>query len=157
VAQQGIFVLTCRPKTAHEVENIKATEKARWATAHTMQFNKVQHCKKTPPSPMPDNYFKLRLSVNTFCPLVWTLFGDECNYYKGLQVCKSLDTQKVHIIRESLTPDICQQIMWAILSDGHSFFNMILVEAQFRGRKKFKWPMSLIYNIRAPLGVRAYP
>jgi hypothetical protein len=116
--------------------------------AHTMQFKEVRCCQKTPPSPPPDNYFKLRLSVNTFCALFWTLFGDKSNYYKGLHgVCKTLDLQEVHIIRESFTPDVCQRITWAILSDGRSFFNTVLVEAQFRGREKFKWPTLLIFKI----------
>jgi hypothetical protein len=148
LAQPGISVLTCRPKRAHEIKNIKVTEEARQAMAHTMQFNKVQHHQKKLPSPPPDNYFELRLSINTFCTLVWTLFGNKCNYYKELrEVCETLNTQEAHIIRESFTPDICRCIMWAILSDSHSFFNMVLVEAQFRGREKFKWPTPLIYKM----------
>ncbi len=62
--QQGIYILTCRPKTAQEVETIKDSEEARWATAHTAQINEVWRRQKTPPSPPPDTYFELRLSVN---------------------------------------------------------------------------------------------
>jgi hypothetical protein len=76
------------------------------------------------------------------------LFGDECDYYKGLyEVCKTLDLQEVHIIRDSFTVDICHQIMWAILSDGRSFFNTILVDAQFCRGEQFRWPTSLIHKI----------
>ena len=86
-----------------------------------------------PPSPPPDNYFELRLSVNTFCALIWTLFGDKCDYCKGLlEVAETLDQQEVHIIRDSFTADICRCITWAILTDGRSFFNTVLIEAQFR-------------------------
>ncbi len=53
-AQRGISILTCRPKTAHEVEIIKDNEEARRVTAHTTQFNEVRHRQKTPPSPPPD-------------------------------------------------------------------------------------------------------
>ncbi len=70
LAQQGISILTCHPKSAHEVETIKDFEEARHATAHTAQFNEVRRRQKTPPSPPPDNYFELRLSVNTFCALI---------------------------------------------------------------------------------------
>ncbi len=107
-AQQGISILMCRPKTAHEVKTIKDYEEARCAMAHTAQFNEVQRHWKTPPSPLPDNYFELRLSINTFCTLVWTLFGNECDYYKGLlKDCETLDQQEVHIIRDSFTADVC--------------------------------------------------
>ncbi len=60
-AQQRISILTCHPKTAHEVKTIKDYKEARHATAHTAQFNEVWCCQKTPPSPPPDNYFELRL------------------------------------------------------------------------------------------------
>ncbi len=69
-AQRGISILTCHPKLAHEVEAIKDFEEAQRATAHMAQFNKVQRRQKAPPSPPPDNYFELRLSVNTFCALI---------------------------------------------------------------------------------------
>jgi hypothetical protein len=79
---------------AQEVETIKDFEEARQATVHTAQFNEVLGHQKTPPSPPPDTYFELRLSVNTFCGLVWTLFGDECDYYKGLlEISDTLDLQ----------------------------------------------------------------
>jgi hypothetical protein len=42
LAQWGISILTCRPKSAQEVESIKDFEEARHATAHTAQFDEVQ-------------------------------------------------------------------------------------------------------------------
>jgi hypothetical protein len=42
LAQWGISILTCRPKSAQEVESIKDFEEAGHATVHTAQFNKVQ-------------------------------------------------------------------------------------------------------------------
>jgi hypothetical protein len=73
--------------------------------------------------------------------MIWTLFGDECDYYKSLfEICKTLDFQVVHIIRDSFTADVCRHITWAIICNGRFFFNTVLVEAQL-------WPMSLIQNI----------
>ena len=87
--------------------------------AHTAQFNKVNRRQKAQPSAPPDNYHDLRLSVNTFCTLIWTLFGEECDYDKGmLEIAETLDLQEVHIIREPFTPDVCRRITWAILMDG---------------------------------------
>ncbi len=62
-------------------------------------------------------------------------------------MAETLDQQEVHIIRDAFTPDICRQITWAILTDGQSFFNTVLVEAQFRNNERFKWPTSLIHTI----------
>jgi hypothetical protein len=108
LAQRGILILTCRPKSVHEAETIKDYKDARRAMAHTAQFNEVRRRQKMPPSLPPDNYFELHLSINTFCALIWTLFGDECDYYKGLlEVCKNLVQQKVHIIRDSFTANVC--------------------------------------------------
>ncbi len=147
-AQRGISILTCRPKSAHEVKMIKDFEQARRATAHTAQFNKVRRLRKALPSPPPDNYFELRLSINTFCVLIWMLFGNKCDYYKGLlEVAKTLDQQEVHIICESFTADVCQRITWTILTDGRSFFNTILVESQFQQGERFRWLTSLIHKI----------
>jgi hypothetical protein len=74
--------------------------------------------------------------------------GDKCDYYKALfEVCKMLDLQEAHIIWESFTADVCHRITWAILSNGRSFFNTVLLETQFRRGEQFKWPTSLIYKV----------
>ena len=147
-AQRGISILMCRPKSAHDVKLIKDFEEARRATAHTAQFNEVRRRQKAQPSAPPDNYHDLHLSVNTFFALIWTLFGKECDYYKGmLEIADTLDLQEVHIIRESFTPDVCRRTSWAIPMDGRSFFNTVLVEFQFRQWQRFKWPTSLIHKI----------
>ena len=71
------------------------------------QFNEVRRRQKTQPSPPPDTYHEMRYSINTFCALLWTLFGEKCDYYKGmLEIAETLDLQEVHIIRDSFTADI---------------------------------------------------
>jgi hypothetical protein len=147
-AQLGISILTRCPKSAHKVKTMKDFEEARYATAHTAQFNEVRRRQRTPPSPPPDNSFDLQLSVNRFCALIWTLFGNKCAYYKGLlEVCETLDQQEVHIIRDSFTADMCLRITWVIMSNGLSFFNTMLVELQFHCGKQLKWPTNLIHKI----------
>ena len=80
--------------------------------------------------------------------LLWTLFGDDCDYYRGLMdVREVMDQQKVHIIRESFTTDICRKITWAILTNGRSFFNRVLVNDNFTQTEPFMWPTSLIRQI----------
>ena len=117
--QREISILTCRPKSVHKVELIKDFEESRRTTAHTAQFNEVRRRQKTQPSAPPENYHELRLSVNTFCALIWTLFGEECNYYMGmLEIVETLDLQEVHIIREFFTLDVCRCITCRIRIGG---------------------------------------
>ena len=85
---------------------------------------------KKHPSPPPDNYFELKLSINSFCALLWTLFGED--------VREVMDQQEVHIIRESFTTDICRKITWAILTDRRSFFNHVLVKDHFTRTDPFR-------------------
>ena len=116
--------------------------------AHTMQYNEFRERQKQTPSPPPDTYFELRMAVNTFCAFLWTLFGDDCDYYKGMmEVRETLDLQEVHIIRDLFTADICRRITWAILCDGRSFFNTVLVKDQFMSTTPFRWPTSLVHKI----------
>ena len=53
----------------------------------------------------------------------------------------------MHIIREAFTTDICRKITWAILTDGRSFFNRVLVHDLFLWTEPFGWPTSLIGRI----------
>ena len=60
-AQQGISILTCRPKLAQEVKQIKDFEEARQATAHTAQFNEVQCRQKNATKPTPGHVPRVTL------------------------------------------------------------------------------------------------
>ena len=64
-----------------------------------------------------------------------------------IEIAETLDLQEVHVICDSFKVDICRRITWAILTDGRSFFNTVIVEAQFRRKERFKWPTSLIHKI----------
>ncbi len=53
-------------------------------------------------------------------------------------MAETLDQQEVHIIQDSFTANVCRRITWAILTDGRSFFNTVLVEVQFRSGERFR-------------------
>ncbi len=133
-AQRGISILTCHQNTAHEVKTIKDYEEARRAMVHTVQLNDVRHCQKTPPSPLPHNYFELCLIVNTFCALVWILFRDKCDYYKGLlKVCDTLDQQEVHIIRTLSRPTCAAGLREQSLATDAPFSTWCWLRHNFAG------------------------
>ena len=47
-------------------------------------------------------YLELKLLVNTFCALLWTLFGSSCDYYCSLmEVRHTLDSRDVAAIRDA--------------------------------------------------------
>lgn len=50
-AQRGISILTCRPKSAVEVEQIKGDEEAHRAKAHIIQYTEYRRRQRNPPSP----------------------------------------------------------------------------------------------------------
>jgi hypothetical protein len=75
LAQRGISILTCRPKSAHKVKTIKDYEEAWRATAHTVQFNEVQCCQKTPPSPPQTIFFAAPQCKHFLCTDLDPLWG----------------------------------------------------------------------------------
>jgi hypothetical protein len=56
--------------------------------------------------------------------ILWTLFGDGCNYYvEVLEVLWILESKDVYAMRKAYTPEVCRRIIWAILHDGRRFFD----------------------------------
>ena len=77
-------------------------------------------------------YSELKLNIGTYCGLLWSLFGQNCDYYKELlKIYRVLDRQECFSIREAYTKEVCARITWAILDDGRSFFGQIVVAADF--------------------------
>ncbi len=69
------------------------------------------------------NCMDLKLNIGTYCGLLWTIFGDHCDYYKELlKLYRILDCEECFTIRHAYTKEVCARIMWAILDDGWLFF-----------------------------------
>lgn len=150
---QGLTLLSCRPKSALEVEDLREHEEAMQITGHKKSYEEFRTKKKkgaTATATPPENYFDLRLCLNTFCALIWVFFGEDCDYYKGLmEVRDTLLLQEVAYIRNSFTVDVCRRITWVIIDDGRSFFNVVMVKGHFDGGsiRKVRWPTSGLTKI----------
>lgn len=151
--QKGVTILCCRPKTAAQIEDIREHEEAVTKTGANMSYDEFRAKKKgsgiavaTP----PENYGDLKLCVNTYCALIWALFGNECDHYKGLmEVRDTLLLKTVQYNRESFDVDVCRRITWAILNDGRAFFDTVMLSGHFKGTVKgrVRWPTSGLQRI----------
>lgn len=111
--RKGLTILCCRPKTAEEVEYIREHEEAMACTGGMMTYEefKAQKTKGTGVvgATPPENYKDLLLCLNTYCALIHTIFGPECDHYIGLmEVRDTLLLKKVAYIRTSFTADVCR-------------------------------------------------
>ncbi len=70
-----------------------------------------------------ETYTDLKFNIGMYCGLLWTIFGNHCNYYKELlKIYRILDTKERFTIRNVYTREICAGIMWAVVNEGRSFF-----------------------------------
>jgi hypothetical protein len=87
------------------------------------------------------------MNVATFMSLVWVLFGSNCDYYNSLcQIHKTLELKEVYALKSKFSPENCCRIMWAILNDGHAFFNDVKTTMDFTGLE-MSFPQSYLINI----------
>ena len=78
------------------------------------------------------NYMDLKLNIGTYCGLLGTMFGDHCDYYKELlKIFHILDREECFTIHNAYTREVCTQITWAIINEGHSFFRRNPVASEF--------------------------
>jgi hypothetical protein len=131
-AARGMSMLACHSVSAVDAEYSRDWEEA---VAHTKNTRSLEDmlkvsCKKT--AAPPGSYSKLKLNIRTYCGLLWSLFGENCDYYKELlMIYCILDCQKCFSIREAYTKEVCARITWAILDDGRSFWGQTVVAADF--------------------------
>ncbi len=62
-------------------------------------------------------YTDLKLNIGAYCGLLWTIFGDHCDYYKELlKIYCILDREECFTIRNAYTRtrEVCAWITWAI-------------------------------------------
>ncbi len=90
-------------------------------------------------------YHDVKLNIVTFCAFLWTLFGDECDYYKKvLKVLQVLKSANVYAMRESYGTEVCQHIIWAILLKGSGFFDKKLLSTAFMLGRMVEYLMCLL-------------
>jgi hypothetical protein len=90
-------------------------------------------------------YQDVKLNIVTFCAFLWTLFGDECDYYKELsKVLRVLELANVYVMRESYSTDVCRRIIWAVLHEGRCFFDRQLLSTVFTSGRTVDYPICLL-------------
>ncbi len=90
-------------------------------------------------TPAPD-YMQLKLNIEMLCALLWSLFGEQFNYYKELvKLHRILDRKECFTIRAVYTKEICARITWAIIDDGQSFFGQNPVASDFARAQCFSF------------------
>jgi hypothetical protein len=91
---------------------------------------------------------QLKLKVGMFCALLWSHFGEQCNYYKELvKLHRILDCKECSMIRDAYTKEICARITWAIIDDGKSFFGQNTVALDFAPGTTFQFAVPCLESI----------
>jgi hypothetical protein len=88
------------------------------------------------------------LNIGTYCGLLWTIFGDHCDYYKELlKIYCILDCEECFTIRNAYTREVCTRITWAIVNEGHLFFGRNPVASDFAPGTTFVFSTCLLEGI----------
>jgi hypothetical protein len=128
-ASSGLSPLVCRPWTAAAVEKMKQKEKAKAASATNRSFAESMELSKGDPVTPPDTYNELCKMANTWCALLFSVFGEHgslCN--KTLGLCDTLATESVALKEGSFTASLCRQITWAKIDDARQVFHQRMHE-----------------------------
>jgi hypothetical protein len=145
---RGMSMLACRSLTAMAAEFCWEYEEAAESTRHTRSLDdllKKNHDKTVEPA---STYTDLKLNIGTYCGLLWTIFGNHCNYYKELlKIYRILDHEECFTIRNAYTREICARITWAIVDEGHLFFGQNPVALDFAPGTMFTFSTCLLEGI----------
>ena len=90
----------------------------------------------------------LKLNIGTYCGLLWTIFGNHCDYYKEvLKIYCILNREECFTICNAYTREVCALITWAIVDEGHSFFGCNPVALDFTPGMTFVFSTCLLEGI----------
>jgi hypothetical protein len=125
-------MLACRSLTAAEAEQCHEYKEAAANTMHTQSLDELlKHNSGRTVAPA-SSYMDLKLNIGTYCGLLWSLFGDHCDYYKELlKIYRILDREECFTIRNAYTNKNCACITWAIINNGRSFFGQNPMASDF--------------------------
>ncbi len=131
-ASKGLSILACHSRTSTETECIREQEQAVSATENTRQLDELLClCKGTMCAPA-DDFWELKVNIATHMSLIWVLFGMECDYYRGLRKVYAIPKLKeVNAVKAKFTPENYRRITWAILNNGHAYFDDVKMMLDF--------------------------
>ncbi len=81
---KGMSMMVCRLVTAVEAKYQRGYEEAMDRTKGTRSLKELLkgNCGKVI-SP-PQDYMQLKLNIGSYCALLWSIFGEQCDYYREL-------------------------------------------------------------------------
>jgi hypothetical protein len=120
---RGMSMLACRLLMAMAAEFCQEYEEAAESTKHTRSLDDLLKRNHGKTVELAETYTDLKLNIGTYCGLLWTIFGDHCDYYKKLlKIYCILDCEECFTIQNAYTKEVCAWITWAIVDEGCSFF-----------------------------------
>ena len=145
---RGMSMLACRLLTAMAAEFCREYEEAAESTRHTRSLDDLLKKNRGKTVEPAATYTDLKLNIGTYCGLLWTIFGDHCDYYKELlKIYRILDREECFTIRNAYTRDVCARITWAIVDEGRSFFGRNPVASDFAPGTMFTFSTCLLEGI----------
>jgi hypothetical protein len=96
---RGISMLACRSLSPVEAEYQWGYKEATEQTKQMRTIKKMLRVNKGKILTPPLDYMQLKLNIGTYCALLWSLFGKECDYYKVLlKIHRILDREECFAI-----------------------------------------------------------
>ncbi len=144
---RGMSMLACRSVTAAEAKQSQEYE-ATASTMHTQSIDDLLKRNRGRAVWPAANYMDLKLNIGTYCGLLWSLFGDHCDYYcELLKIYRILDREECFTIRTAYTKEVCARMTWVIIDDGRSFFGCNPVASDFAPGTTFQFSTSHLESI----------
>ena len=81
---QGMSMLACRSLAAMAAEFCPEYKEAAESTKHTCSLDDLLKRRPGKTVEPAETYTDLKLNVGTYCGMLWTIFGNHCDYYKEL-------------------------------------------------------------------------
>ena len=155
-AEKGMSILLCRSRAGDEREQATAHEQAEGESSTNRTLAEALALGKRDPRPPPDTYHDLKAVIGTFCALLWTFFGDRCEYFnKCFELYNCLDSDTVSEKWHFFTPLLCRQIVWAILDDGREYFSQTMLPNKFEVSPSaaafIRYPISSLEELIRPI------
>jgi hypothetical protein len=145
-ADKGLSIMCCRGRTSSE--RIWECKDALLATESTRQLDKLLWMLKGVTQAPADNFWELKINVATFMSLVWVLFRSECDYYKGLHnIYGVLYPKEMMGQKQAFTAKHCHRITWAIIDNGHAYFDDVKTTLDFCRPDELVFPQSYLIDI----------
>ena len=146
-AEKGMSILIVRPRRGHETADIRSKEQAMQLTECNYILMDALGLAKKDPCPPASTYLELLHDVGTFCALIRTLFGDQCDYFQNLyDLWTMLNSEQVYAKLEQFNPQMVRQITWAILEESRQFFFRTMTEDELAWGNAW-FPTSHLMNI----------